>query len=176
MSQQSRLRSLSIDTISGDFCLYVIWLSVELNIVMIASSIPLLRPLFRRNSKQSQNRHEMKRWDSGTVGSVMSRKSPHTITARESEENIIEQPSSLQPRHAIQVTREVTVTYETSDAPFVHAGQSFSSPYAANADDSSTGRACAGRDCRSPSHASVRSCLASIPQFTTLRNSLKSEC
>lgn len=108
----------------------MIWLSVELNVVIIVSSIPLLRPMFRRNHQRRPDAQQMQRWDSSTIGSVFSKKGVRTNLARvDSEENIIQSP---QGHHnsmrlpeledpGITVMTEVSVTYQTSDMPFVHA-------------------------------------------------------
>jgi len=116
-----------------DLSMYVIALSVELNVVIITSSVPFLRPLFERKHNASAQLDRMQRqWDTSTVGSVFSKKSGArmNLSRVDSEENSIlpdsNHPSTesiqmQQPSGAIQVTQEVSVSYETSDVPHVHA-------------------------------------------------------
>ncbi|RMY92661.1 hypothetical protein D0862_09429 [Hortaea werneckii] len=116
-----------------DLSMYVIALSVELNVVIITSSVPFLRPLFERKHNASAQLELMQRqWDTSTVGSVFSKKSgARTNLSRvDSEENSIlpdghhqstESIQMQQPSGAIQVTQEISVSYETSDVPHVHA-------------------------------------------------------
>lgn len=108
-----------------DLCNYVIWMSIELNVVIIVASIPFLRPLFGKQGGQGQL-HPARRWQNSTLGSVLSGKGTRTTLSRiDSEENIIEARSNAYPMErqgqGLEVTREVTVTYESSNLPFVHA-------------------------------------------------------
>ena len=115
---------------SDDLCVYVIWISIELNVVIIVSSIPLLRPLFRRRRRQQLDQADpASRWDSVTLGSVLSRKGPHAgatqLSSISSEENVLapyQQPfPDVNQSAGITVTTEVSVTYQPNNAPFVHA-------------------------------------------------------
>lgn len=104
----------------------IIWVSVELNVVIVTASIPLLRPLFKRKPKEDI------RQPSGLVvvqlGSVMSSGKDgsrvHTPrhTSTSSLDNIVHYDDTSGVDSAgITVTREVQVSYENKDAPHVHA-------------------------------------------------------
>ncbi|GAB7359185.1 hypothetical protein MBLNU230_g5252t1 [Neophaeotheca triangularis] len=119
-------------------CPYIIWLSVELNLVMIVASVPLLRPLFRRTTP-----HPQSRWESITLGSVLpkSRGSGRSRPSSSASEEFImasaesqkaassstasavpaREREGLAAEQGITRTMEVSVTYESSNAPFVHA-------------------------------------------------------
>ncbi|KAK4549419.1 hypothetical protein LTR36_006416 [Oleoguttula mirabilis] len=107
-----------------DLCSYVIWLSVELNVVIIVASVPLLRPMFERDRRRTGSA-QLQKWDtSTTLSSIFSKKRARTNLSRvDSEENIIEPQGNQYPmeRMGIQVTHEVTVTYQPSDQAYVHA-------------------------------------------------------
>ncbi|TKA72549.1 hypothetical protein B0A55_07756 [Friedmanniomyces simplex] len=108
-----------------DLCAYVIWISIELNVVMIGSSIPLVRPLFVRSGRRRAAQQKLQKWDRSTLGSFMSRKGPRANLSRvDSAERIMSQcpiPMENLEESGIQVTREVMITYENTDRPFVHA-------------------------------------------------------
>lgn len=113
---------------TDDLCLYVIWIEIELNIVIVVSSVPLLRPLLNLFRKKHQRLPDENTsgWDTTTFSSVFSKgksKSRMTALSTSSEENIVphtpEVFSMQQP--GITVTHEVTVTYQPSDVQFVHA-------------------------------------------------------
>ncbi|KAK5124860.1 hypothetical protein LTR85_001050 [Meristemomyces frigidus] len=104
---------------------YVIWLSIELNVVIIVASIPLLRPMFRR-SKPRTDVMQAQKWDTSTFSSVFSKGRARANLSRvDSEENIIEPQGNQYPMRmqapGIQVTHEVSVTYQPSDQAYVHA-------------------------------------------------------
>ncbi|KAK5679961.1 hypothetical protein LTS10_007909 [Elasticomyces elasticus] len=109
-----------------DLIPWAIWISIELNVVIIVASLPLVRPMFVR-SRHRRRLEQTQKWNSGsTLGSFMSsKKGPRSNLARvDSEEEIMPQDSfQMQEVHggAINVTREVTVTYENTNQPFVHA-------------------------------------------------------
>lgn len=108
-----------------DLCSYVIWLAIELNVVIIVASIPLLRPLFHRNNHRADVM-QPQQWDMPTFNSVFSKGRARANLSRvDSEEHIIELQSKEHPTETegpgIQVTREVTVTYQPSDQAYVHA-------------------------------------------------------
>lgn len=112
-----------------DLCNYVIWICIELNVVIIVSSLPLLRPLLGLFSKK---RHRLPDeaspgWDTETYGSVFSKKSKSRARtmamSTSSEENIVPHDSqifAMEPT-GIMVTHEVSVSYQPSDVQFVHA-------------------------------------------------------
>ena len=104
--------------------MYVIWMSIELNVVIVVASIPLLRSLFRHPSTITEQEVRTS-WDNSTVESYFSKKKRPYATqySMESEENIVSQDQhfEMETRPGIVVTREVEVTYESSNAPFVHA-------------------------------------------------------
>jgi len=112
----------------GDLVPYVIWLSIELNVVMIVSSIPILRPLFQRTQHRADvtQLQQMNKWSTSTMNSVFSKKGARSnLTRVDSQENIIEPQASQYPipmeESGIHVTHEVSVSYEPSNMPFVHA-------------------------------------------------------
>ncbi|KAK5162881.1 uncharacterized protein LTR77_011138 [Saxophila tyrrhenica] len=110
-----------------DLCDYVIWVSIELNVVIIVASIPILRVLFRRPRQPDEITARM-RWDTVTTGSVFSKKKyrrgSKTHFSISSEENMVPQQQHelpALPGNGIHVTRDIEVTYQPSDAPHVHA-------------------------------------------------------
>ncbi|KAK5736066.1 hypothetical protein LTR17_007737 [Elasticomyces elasticus] len=111
-----------------DLIPWAIWISIELNVVIIVASLPLVRPMFvrSRHRRRLHVEQQTQKWDSNsTFGSFMSKNGPRSNLARvNSEEEIMPQDSfQMQEVHggAINVTREVTVTYENTNQPFVHA-------------------------------------------------------
>ncbi|KAK4958022.1 hypothetical protein LTR10_004447 [Elasticomyces elasticus] len=122
-------RWTSTDRSTDDLIPWAIWISIELNVVIIVSSLPLVRPMFvrSRHRRRLHVEQQTQKWDSNsTFGSFMSsKKGPRSNLARvDSEEEIMPQDSfQMQEVHggAINVTREVMVTYENTNQPFVHA-------------------------------------------------------
>ena len=103
-------------------------MAVELNIVMIVSSIPFLRPLFQRNHQANDNKTTRPRYELGSVFSKNGGGSGLTELSHpgESQENLspvkhASTASSTTEGVGITVTSEVTVTYSKLDVPFVHA-------------------------------------------------------
>lgn len=95
----------------------------------MVASIPLLRPILARFEKRPQRLPDERYpgWDTTTFSSMYSKK-PRTrakAMSTSSEENIV--PHSFeafrmeQPSNGIQVTHEVSVTYQSTNVPFVHA-------------------------------------------------------
>ncbi|TKA82812.1 hypothetical protein B0A55_01054 [Friedmanniomyces simplex] len=123
---EARALSLVLDY-TYDLVPYVIWISIELNVVIIVSSLPLMRPLFiRKRPYTTTEEQQAQTWGSSTTfGSFMSKKGSRANLARvDSEEAIMPQNAvSMQSfgGGAIQVTREVSVTYQNTDQCFVHA-------------------------------------------------------
>ncbi|KAK1057140.1 hypothetical protein LTR12_001149 [Friedmanniomyces endolithicus] len=110
-----------------DLVSLVIWISIELNVVIIVSSLPLMRPIFtRRRPCRANEEQPTPNWGSSTTfGSFMAKKGARSTLARvDSEEAIIPQ-NAVPMQHlgggGIHVTREISVTYESSNQPFVHA-------------------------------------------------------
>ncbi|KAF2172908.1 hypothetical protein M409DRAFT_16863 [Zasmidium cellare ATCC 36951] len=109
-----------------NLCFYVIWVSVELNIVIVTASIPLLRPLFK-SKKRHEGRppNELGDVHLGSVtsfGKNVSRMHTPQHTSTSSLDNIVHYDDTAGVDSAgIVVTREVQVSYETKDAPNVHA-------------------------------------------------------
>lgn len=108
---------------------YLIWVSVELNIVIIVASIPLLRPMFHRPqwTLKPEIQERVERVNEIAMGSVFSRKSARS-TAKEfstsSEENIFQHTHAMDTADGepgIVVTTEVSVTYQPFEVDFVHA-------------------------------------------------------
>jgi len=97
-------------------------------VVIIASSVPLLRPLFHRRRQRIPDEGS-EGWDAITLNSVFSKskfRERSTALQSPSQENIV--PHSTHAGHVangqqpgITVTREVAVTVETTDVQFVHA-------------------------------------------------------
>lgn len=109
---------------AGDLWEYVIWMSVELNVVIIVSSVPLLRPLFRRQSARAAK--YLQRFDGIPLGSVFSKKGSRSGVSEitnASQEDLTKSAGSFPGREGegITVTQEVEISYESHDAPFVHA-------------------------------------------------------
>jgi hypothetical protein len=100
---------------------------VELNVVIIVTSIPLIRPLFKRRKRQLIEPENTKWDDTITLNSAYSIKGARSRAAPmsiSSQENIVPHlPDQYEMDHkqGITVTREVSVTYQTHDTPFVHA-------------------------------------------------------
>ena len=122
-----------------DLVIYIIWISVELNVVMITATIPLLRPLFRRemfpfgrrplatnaSMLSSMTSIPRKGWQNITMDSMLSKKDKSRIDSRElslstSHEEILKSREN-QEHYGITRTVEVQITYETNDKPHVHA-------------------------------------------------------
>lgn len=124
-------------------CSYIIWLSVELSLVMVVAWVPLLRSLFRNRSNEPKSR-----WKAITLGSVLPKSRTgggrrmstanveYIMTPQVSKsgvsgsssravgfENGSEEGVGGEGGGIGEITRttEVSVTYETSDKPFVHA-------------------------------------------------------
>ena len=121
-----------------DLVIYVIWVSIELNVVMIVATIPLLRPLFLRNTFSFGRRSRAqqgtvlssmtslprKGWENITLDSILSKKDKIKSQTSElgesaSKEDILES----RDQHPFGITRtvEVRITYEANDKPHVHA-------------------------------------------------------
>ncbi|KAK3686623.1 hypothetical protein LTR37_019645 [Vermiconidia calcicola] len=105
-----------------DLAPYAIWMSVELNVVIIVSSIPFLRPLFRKR-RRAVEQQAPTQWHTTSFTSAFSKKGMRTTThhSLSSQDNIMPYHPHYEMADGITVTREVTVEYEPSDAPFVHA-------------------------------------------------------
>ncbi|KAF2772411.1 hypothetical protein EJ03DRAFT_203606 [Teratosphaeria nubilosa] len=122
---EARVLSEIIDY-TYDLTPYIVWIVVELNVVIIISSIPLLRPLFKRNPRKLEA-HVMRKWEISTSNSIFSKiGAKETLSQVDSEEeNLTERPTSTpiggSSDAAIHITQEVEVTYEPSNLPFVHA-------------------------------------------------------
>jgi hypothetical protein len=105
----------------------VIWISVELNVVIIVTSIPLIRPLFKRRKPQLIEPEKAKWDDTVTLNSAYSSKrarsrgAPISVSSQENIVPHLPDQYEMDHPHGITVTREVSVTYQTHDAPFVHA-------------------------------------------------------
>ncbi|KAL9067258.1 MAG: hypothetical protein Q9157_006879 [Trypethelium eluteriae] len=122
-----------------DLVIYVIWISIELNVVMITATIPLLRPLFRRDvfpfgrrprddsgtMLSSMTSLPRKGWENITMDSMLSKKD--RFRSQISEVHSSASTEDIQPSREIQnpfgITRtmEVQITYEANDKPHVHA-------------------------------------------------------
>ncbi|KAK0286905.1 hypothetical protein LTR35_004374 [Friedmanniomyces endolithicus] len=105
----------------------VIWISIELNVVIIVSSLPLMRPIFtRRRPRRATEDQPTPIWGSSTTfGSFMAKKGARSTLARVDSEEAIMPQNAVPMRDlgagGINVTREISVTYESSNQPFVHA-------------------------------------------------------
>ncbi|KAI9695654.1 MAG: hypothetical protein M1820_008501 [Bogoriella megaspora] len=122
-----------------DLIPYVLWMSIELNVVMIVATIPLLRPLFRRDIFSFGRNPRMPRspmississrprkgWENITMDSIVSKKEKSQTRTSEvpssaSDEDILASRNNQQ-LYGITRTLEVEITYEPNDKPFVHA-------------------------------------------------------
>jgi len=110
-----------------DLVSLVIWISIELNVVIIVSSLPLMRPIFtRRRPRRATEEQPTPNWGSSTTfGSFIAKKGARSTLARVDSEEAIMPQNAVPMRDlgggGINVTREVSVTYESSNQPFVHA-------------------------------------------------------
>ncbi|KAK0941448.1 hypothetical protein LTR29_006982 [Friedmanniomyces endolithicus] len=110
-----------------DLVALVIWISIELNVVIIVSSLPLMRPIFtRRRPRRATEEQPTPNWGSSTTfGSFMAKKGARSTLARVDSEEAIMPQNAVPMRDlgggGINVTREISVTYESSNQPFVHA-------------------------------------------------------
>jgi len=112
---------------------YVIWISIELNVVMITASIPILRPLFSRQlmarlkgMQKKPAQYTESGVDLGQTGVMLTNKKPRVGVQRlhssSSEEDILPaQAQSSQDPLRITRTVEVTVTQGPNNVVFVHA-------------------------------------------------------
>lgn len=98
--------------------------SVELNVVIIVATVPLLRPMFHKTELYEIQSAAAS--DSFTLASV-SRDKVHRVhighQSVSSDENIIprDPPQESEASRGIHVTREVSITYQPTNIPFVHA-------------------------------------------------------
>lgn len=106
----------------------MIWIEIELNIVIIVASIPLLRPLLDTfiRTRQRLPDENSPGWDTTTFSSVYSKAKSRTRVAKvptSSEENIVPPNSEIfeMDQTGIHVTKEVSVSYHPTEVPFVHA-------------------------------------------------------
>lgn len=113
-----------VNDFTYNLCSYVIWMSVELNVVIITASVALLRPLFRLKKHADVVEPPNPSWHSQAVplSSVDSLAKSRTryCTPNHSSMTSVE---LVPPRDQgeISVTREVRISYEAQDAPFIHA-------------------------------------------------------
>jgi len=118
-------RSANHDT--DDLVSFVLWISIELNVVMIVASVPLLKPLFKtkglsrivRNLTNSQMGSE----SGGRSFRMGVGKGSTRVNSASSEEDILgthQQRTKAGPM-AITRTVEVSVTHTANDRTFVHA-------------------------------------------------------
>ncbi|KAK3069041.1 hypothetical protein LTR53_012936 [Teratosphaeriaceae sp. CCFEE 6253] len=124
---EARALSMVLDY-SYDLCPFVIWISVELNTVIVVSSLPFLRKLFVRDRQHraEQQQQQISKWDVSSFSSYLSKRGARAnLTRVGSEEEIMPQPPvpmQSMDNKGIQVTREVTVSYQSaSQHAFVHA-------------------------------------------------------
>ena len=109
-----------------DLAYYVIWISVELNVVITVTSIPLIRALFQRRKPPSSEQESPTKWETRSLSSAFSVKGLSSGAAAmsiSSQENIVPHlpEYEMEETHGITVVREVSVTYQPMNAPFVHA-------------------------------------------------------
>ncbi|CAK4033832.1 Hypothetical predicted protein [Lecanosticta acicola] len=129
-----------------DLCEYVIWISVELNIVIITASIPILRPLFRKLRRRDAPSHpdesdmasELPGWRRSHVPLPSALPSPTlskypSLVKMQSVQHVPQQSISSQAEIVswdaespteITVITEVEVSYEpyeSGNVPWVHA-------------------------------------------------------
>ncbi|PSK43768.1 hypothetical protein B9Z65_7282 [Elsinoe australis] len=120
-----------------DLVPYAIWVSVEINVVIIASSIPILRPLFKRHGLSSVMQRNVTERSDMETGSTLSpytssSKSPYGNTSSPFDKarihthtsSISSQEKILPPRpeqFTITRTVEVSVSHSPRDRNLVHA-------------------------------------------------------
>ncbi|KAF4547772.1 Hypothetical protein D9617_36g063100 [Elsinoe fawcettii] len=105
-----------------DLIPYIIWVSVELNVVIIASTIPILRPLFKRHGLSSVMRRNVT--DSMDPERVQSTSPYDKGRLRTHTSSISSQEKILPPRQeqfVITRTVEVSVSHGPKDRNLVHA-------------------------------------------------------
>ncbi|KXS99635.1 hypothetical protein AC578_9906 [Pseudocercospora eumusae] len=109
---------------------YVVAMSVELNVVIITASIPLLRPLWKRSrNDEGGPPAQPPLWHTHIpLSSAFSSKNhSRTNTTQLTSMSSLDQIVAIDPHQAplpspgITVTTEVEVTYQRMDAPHVHA-------------------------------------------------------
>jgi len=124
---------LWLTTYTDDLTPFVTWVSVELNVVLTVTSLPLLRPLARETRERtarllSINRKIKEPWDD-----TISLRSMHTgqedvesktgagvgVTAlgNHSRDGF----ASQQDPESVIRTVEVSISYEKNDSPLIHA-------------------------------------------------------
>jgi hypothetical protein len=99
---------------------------VELNVVITVTSIPLIRPLFGRRKPPLSEPENPTKWETRSLSSAFSVKGLSSRAAAlsiSSQENIVPRlpEYEMEDTHGITVVREVSVTYQPMNAPFVHA-------------------------------------------------------
>ncbi|OQO07149.1 hypothetical protein B0A48_07717 [Cryoendolithus antarcticus] len=118
---EAKLLSALLDY-TYDLYMFIVWMAVEYNMVMVASSMPVLRTLFIKDHSDASSRPA--HYDV-PMDSLWSRKSSRNHSKQMSSTSEEHLATPVEERdaggHGIQVTREVMLTYETNDAPFVHA-------------------------------------------------------
>lgn len=108
-----------------NLCLYVIALSIELNVVIITASISMLRPLFQRRIPTPipavwQTHIPLR---SALSSKDRSRSNTVRLPSISSLEGMEAQRNQSPNGHGIviQVDTEVEITYQMLEAPYVHA-------------------------------------------------------
>ena len=105
----------------------MIWLSIELNVVIIVASIPFLRPLFTQPANPPAEHRRTRSWATSTIDSLVrvGKSSRTTLSRVDSQEDFIPSPAlqmQCMSGMGIVVTTEVEVTtIEVDNAPHVHA-------------------------------------------------------
>lgn len=105
---------------------YTLCTSIELNIIMVASSVPLLRPLFHKQ-KPPQRTLRGETWSVGrqiSLASIKSSQLQQSWSGNISESNLDSCPCPSTGRtEGITVTTEIDIdiSYRSRDAPAIHA-------------------------------------------------------
>lgn len=131
ISEQAKSLS-EVTDYTYNLAIYVIAMAVELNIVIIAASVPFLRPLFRRKPPRLDlpGLHQVPpplTWNSHIPLSSGFTSKNHSRTNTVTEEELGVLPGTQGTAWAgevegvITVTTEVEVTYQRMEAPYVHA-------------------------------------------------------
>ncbi|PNS17839.1 hypothetical protein CAC42_16 [Sphaceloma murrayae] len=104
-----------------DLVPYVIWVSVELNVVIIASTIPILRPLFKRHGLSSVMRRDVAEHSDIEASTTSPYSKSHLRThasSVSSQEKIL--PARME-QLTITRTVEVSVSHGPRDRNLIHA-------------------------------------------------------
>jgi len=106
----------------------IVWCSIEYNLLIVCASVPLIRPLFQRRGRQHpyiQPEYIPEEHELSTKPSNEKKYRVKSAASSVGSEEYIMPTSSrvntLPPMGSISRTVEVQVSYESANAPVVHA-------------------------------------------------------